>query len=55
MEISRDKIDELNEIIEDSLEYFCDNQQLSGELAWTLVECLALTKIAEMNGVLASA
>jgi len=55
MEISRDKIDELNELIEDSLEYFCDSQQVSGELAWTLVECLALTKIAEMNGVLASA
>lgn len=55
MEISREQNDELIEIIEDTLEYFCDNQQVSGELAWTLIECLATAKIAEMNGVLASA
>ena len=55
MEISREQNDELIEIIEDSVEYFCDSQQVSGELAWTLIECLATAKIAEMNGVLASA
>ena len=53
MEISREKLNELTEIIEDTVEYACDQWMLSGELAWTVIECLAQAKQAELQGVLA--
>ena len=52
MEITRDQLIEITEIIEDTVEYFCDQQQVSGELAWTVVESLATTKLAELRGEL---
>ena len=52
MNISRELSTELRELLEDSLEYFCDENRLSGELAWTVVECLATAKLAEMRGEL---
>lgn len=52
MNISREKAAELQAIVEDTLEYYCDNQTVSGELAWTLLECLGTAKLAEMNGEL---
>ena len=55
MQISREQLDELTEVIEDTIEYFCDKEQVSGELAWTVLECLCTAKIAELKGELASA
>ena len=55
MEISREILDELTSVIEDTIEYACDQNQISGELAWTVVECLAQAKIAELRGELAVA
>ena len=55
MEISREKAQELRELLEDTIEYFCDQNQVSGELAWTVLECLATAKIAELKGELAAA
>ena len=55
MQISRPHLDELTELFEDTIEYFCDQQQVSGELAWTVLECLATAKIAELKGELATA
>ena len=55
MRISKDQLTELTEIIEDTIEYFCDKEQVSGELAWTVLECLATAKIAELKGELATA
>ena len=55
MEISRQKAQELRELLEDTIEYFCDNQQVSGEVAWTITECLAVAKQAELRGELAAA
>ena len=55
MHISGPQLRELQEVIEDTIEYFCDQQQVSGELAWTVLECLATAKIAELKGALASA
>ena len=52
MEISREKLQELTEIIEDSVQYFCDTHQASGQLVWTCVETLATAKLAELNGEL---
>ena len=53
MEISREKLQELTEIIEDTIEYACDQWMLSGELAWSVLECLAQAKQAEIKGELA--
>ena len=53
MEISRPLLTEITGVIEDTVEYACDQNQLSGELVWTLVECLATAKLAELRGELA--
>ena len=53
MQISREKEQELRELLEDTLEYFCDQNQVSGEVAWTITECLAIAKQAELQGVFA--
>ena len=52
MQISGPQLTELTEVIEDTIEYFCDKEQVSGELAWTVVECLCTAKIAELKGEL---
>ena len=54
MQISRDQLAELTEVIEDTIEYYCDQQTLSGQLVWTCIEALATAKLAELNGELAS-
>ena len=54
MHISGPQLTELTEVVEDTIEYFCDKEQVSGELAWTVLECLATAKIAELKGELAS-
>ena len=55
MEISRDQLDELTGVVEDTVEYYCDQQQVSGELVWSVLECLAIAKQAELKGELAAA
>lgn len=55
MEISKPQLQEFTDVVEDTLEYFCDQKQVSGELAWTVLECLATAKLAEMRGELAAA
>ena len=54
MEISREKAQELRELLEDTIEYYCDENMVSGQLAWTVAECLAVAKQAEFNGVVAA-
>jgi hypothetical protein len=55
MRIEREQLNELTEVIEDTVEYYCDKEQVSGELVWTILECLATAKLAEMKGELAAA
>lgn len=55
MQISHDQLNELTEVIEDTIEYFCDQQQVSGELVWTVLQCLSTAKLAELKGELATA
>ena len=50
MEISKEKAHELRELVEDTIEYFCDNERVSGELAWTMVECLAIASKLSSKG-----
>lgn len=54
MEISKELSQEIQEVIEDTVQYFCDQHVVSGELAWILVECLATAKLAELQGKLAT-
>ena len=55
MEISKAQLQDLTELIEDTIEYYCDQNMVSGQLAWTVVECLAVAKQAEIQGELAAA
>ena len=50
MQISKAQAQEIKEIIEDTVEYFCDQEIVSGELVWRVVEVLALAKQAELRG-----
>jgi hypothetical protein len=52
MEISRPQLKEFQELLEDTIEYWCDDKVMSGQLAWTLAECLATAKLAELKGEL---
>lgn len=55
MQITKEQLKELTEVIEDTVQYACDQYTLSGELAWTVVEALATTKLAELQGELTAA
>ena len=48
--INRETHQELRELIEDSVEYFCDQNMVSGELTWIIVETLAQAKLAQLRG-----
>ena len=51
----RETIKSLWELQEDTAEYFCDdNFPMSGELYWTMVECFAIAKLAEIRGEVTS-
>ena len=41
---------ELTELIEDSVAHFCNENMISGELAWVIVECLAQAKYEQFKG-----
>ncbi len=47
-ELSDDRIDQLlhlQALLEDSIEYYCDEHMVSGEVAWTMVASLADAKL----------
>ena len=50
--ISREQLNELTEVVEDAIQYTCDQEMLSGETAWKIVQCLAEAKLAELTGVI---
>ena len=54
MQISKEQLTELRELVEDTVEYFCDQNTISGQTAWTCVECLGTAKLAELEGLLAA-
>ena len=51
MFISREQLDELTALIEDNVAYHCDENISSGEMVWTVVECLAAAKLNELQNV----
>ena len=54
MQISREQLQELTEVVEDTVEYACDQYTMSGEKAWAIIECLAVAKQAEIAGLVSS-
>jgi hypothetical protein len=50
MTIDRQVHDELRQLIEDSVEFFCDDHVVSGELTWIIVQTLAEAKLAQFRG-----
>ena len=54
--INRDTVSEFNELLDDTIQFFCQEYQtelISGETAWKMMACYAEAKLAEMNGELA--
>lgn len=49
MNISESQLEELTSIIEDTVQYGCDHWQISGEKAWTVINCLSIAKLAELE------
>ena len=41
---------ELHELLEDTIEHWCNEHMISGELAWTVTYCLALAKTEMFKG-----
>ncbi len=54
MKINPQHVTELTELIEDTIEYYCDHNLISGEAAWIITECLAVAKQSELAGLLAA-
>ena len=48
--IKREVHNELRELLEDTVEYFCNENMVSGELTWIIVETLAHAKVAQFKG-----
>ncbi len=40
---------EMMEVMEDTVEYFCDKHLVSGEIAWTMVASLADAKLGQFD------
>jgi hypothetical protein len=53
MHIDRETLNELTELQEDVASHFSDENMISGETYWTVVESLAQAKLAELKGLLA--
>jgi hypothetical protein len=50
MKITKEQSNEIIELQEDIAAHFCsDNFPFSGELYWTIVQCIAEAKLSEMT------
>jgi hypothetical protein len=47
-----DKHSQLRELIEDTVEYWCDEHMISGELAYIVVETIAEAKLMQFRGLI---
>ena len=52
MQIDRELLDDLTGLQEDVASSFTDENLMSGEVYWTVVESLATAKLAELRGEL---
>tara|TARA_S200002703_G_scaffold119340_1_gene105095 strand:- start:248 stop:409 length:162 start_codon:yes stop_codon:yes gene_type:complete len=51
MNITREQLNELTKLMEDSVQYYCMNNVFSGETCWKIIECLAVAKQEEFRSV----
>ena len=49
-QLDRKTHDALRGLIEDTVEYFCDEYRVSGEVAWLVVETLSTAKYHQIKG-----
>ena len=54
MQISQAQHDELIQVLDDTVQYACDQWMISGETAWAIIECRAIAKQAEIAGLVTS-
>ncbi len=52
MEMTRTQLSELTALFEDTAQYYCDENVISGQKLYTVLECFAAAKLAELNGEL---
>jgi hypothetical protein len=45
--INRELVNEIQEVIEDTLGYLCNENMISGELVWSMLKCLSQAKVAD--------
>ena len=50
MNLTSEKHQQLIELIEDTVEYYCDENFVSGELVYTVLECYSIAKLAQLRG-----
>lgn len=48
--LDSDNHQELNELLEDTIAHWCNEHRISGELAWTVVQCFATAKLEMFKG-----
>ena len=41
---------ELTDLLEDSVAHFCQENMISGELAWLVTQCYATAKVEQFKG-----
>ena len=50
MQITQEQHQQLIELIEDSVEYYCDQNRLSGEMIYTIINAYSAAKLAQLKG-----
>ena len=50
MQITQEQHSQLIELIEDSVEYYCDQNRLSGEMIYTIINAYSAAKLAQLRG-----
>ena len=50
MNLTSEKHQQLIELIDDTVEYYCDENLVSGELVYTVLECYSIAKLAQLRG-----
>ena len=50
MNITTEQHSQLIELLEDTVEYYCDQNMLSGELIYTIIEAYSAAKVAQLRG-----
>ena len=50
MNITTEQHSALIELLEDTVSYYCDENRLSGEMVYTIIEAYSAAKVAQLRG-----